>query len=57
MALVELTAREFFSLQKLLTQPVDAHQLQRAQALLWLDAGESIDEEASRLAAHPPVGL
>lgn len=50
MALVELTAREFFSLQKLLTQPVDARQVQRIQALLWLDAGESVDEVAARLA-------
>jgi transposase len=50
MALVELTAREFFSLQKLLTRPVDARQLQRIQALLWLDAGESVDEVAARLA-------
>jgi transposase len=50
MALVELTAREFFSLQKLLTQPLDARQLKRIQALLWLDAGESVDEVADRLA-------
>lgn len=50
MALVELTAREFFSLQKLLTQPVDARQLQRIQALLWLDVGESVDDVAARLA-------
>jgi transposase len=50
MALVELTASESFSLQKLLSQPVDARQLQRVQALLWLDAGESIDEVADRLA-------
>src|ERR1051325_6297697 len=50
MAVVELTAKEFFSLQKLLTQPVDARQLQRIQALLWLDAGESVDEVAARLA-------
>jgi transposase len=49
MALIELTAREFFSLQKLLSQPIDSRLFQRIQALLWLDAGESVDEVADRL--------
>jgi transposase len=49
MAAIELTAREFFSLQNLLDKSVDARQLQRIQALLWLDAGESVDEVVDRL--------
>jgi len=49
MALVELSTKEFFSLQKLLTQTTDAKLLRRVQALLWLDAGDCVDEVAFHL--------
>jgi transposase len=50
MALIELNSKDFISLQKLLTTSADARQLQRAQALLWLDEGDGIIEEvAARL--------
>lgn len=49
MALIELNSRDFISLQKLLTKSADARQLQRAQALLWLDEGDSIEQVAARL--------
>lgn len=49
MALIELNSKDFISLQRLLTTSADARQLQRAQALLWLDEGDSIEEVANRL--------
>lgn len=49
MALVELNSKDFISLQRLLTTSANARQLKRAQALLWLDEGDSIEEVANRL--------
>lgn len=49
MALIELNSKDFISLQKLLTTSADPRQLQRTQALLWLDEGDSIEEVAARL--------
>ena len=49
MALIELKSKDFISLQKLLTKSGDARQMRRAQALLWLDEGDSIEEVAARL--------
>jgi transposase len=44
-----LTARECTSLQVLAAQTADARLLRRAQALLWLDEGQAVDEIAERL--------
>ena len=49
MAVVNLRAREVVALEGLLRATDDARQFTRAQALLWLDAGESVEEVAERL--------
>jgi transposase len=49
MAVVKLKAREVVQLEELLQTATDARKLQRAQALLWLDEGESVEEVADRL--------
>lgn len=49
MALIKLDSKDFISLQMLLSSSADVRQLQRAQALLWLDEGDSIEEVAARL--------
>jgi transposase len=48
-ALINLSAREAASLETLLTTTDDVRQLRRAQALLWLDEGDAVDEVAARL--------
>lgn len=49
MAVVNLRAKEVGKLGELLTVTDDVRQLTRAQALLWLDAGDSVEEVAERL--------
>lgn len=44
-----LRARERQGLEAILHHPCDASSLRRAQALLWLDRGESVQEVATRL--------
>ena len=49
MALIKLSSKDVARLEKLLTARPDARQLKRAQALLWLTDGESVEEVAQRL--------
>lgn len=49
MALVELNSREITSLEILLTSSKDTRQLKRAQAILWLYEGDSVEDVAQRL--------
>ena len=49
MTLMILTAQEREGLDDLATRTLHAGELRRAQALLWLDAGESVQEVAGRL--------
>ena len=49
MALVELNSKELLSLETLLTASKDVRQLKRAQAILWLYEGDSVEEVAQRL--------
>lgn len=49
MALINLKTKEVAQLEKLVTIARDARQILRAQALLWLDEGESVEEVAERL--------
>jgi transposase len=49
MALVELCPKETSSLETLLTASKDVRQLKRAQAILWLYEGDSVDKVAQRL--------
>jgi transposase len=49
MALIKLNARQVAQLEKFLTTRPDARQLKRAQALLWLADGDSVEEIARRL--------
>jgi transposase len=49
MTLMTLTAQEREGLQELAARTLHAGELRRAQALLWLDAGESVQEVAGRL--------
>jgi DNA-binding CsgD family transcriptional regulator len=49
MALVELNSREIASLEILLTSSKDTRQLKRAQAILWLYEGDSVEDVAQRL--------
>jgi transposase len=49
MALVKLTSKEIASLEILLTTSKVARQLKRAQAILWLYEGNSVEEVAQRL--------
>src|SRR5215475_7610840 len=49
MTLLTLTAQEHEGLQELAARTPQAGALRRAQALLWLDAGESVQEVAGRL--------
>jgi hypothetical protein len=51
MALINLKMKEVAQLEKLVTAASDAWQILRAQALLWLDEGESVEEVAERLRA------
>ena len=49
MALLKLSSRQIAQLEKLLTVRPDARELNRAQALLWLADGESVEQVAARL--------
>ena len=49
MALVKLNSKEAARLEKLLRTPPDTRALKRAQALLWLNDGESVAAVAERL--------
>jgi len=49
MAVVKLKAREVIQLKELLRTATDSRQLKRAQALLWRDEGDSVEERADRL--------
>jgi len=54
MALIKLNSRQVAKLEKFLTTRPDARQLKRAQALLWLADGDSVEEIASSLSENPP---
>jgi hypothetical protein len=49
MTILELSSRERTSLEILAVQINSAKELRRAQALIWLNDGESIEEVAERL--------
>jgi transposase len=49
MPLITLSDREYKALENLVVRTKNAVQLRRAQALLWLDAGEPVPEVAARL--------
>lgn len=49
MAIVSLSSKERQLLETLIVQTSSARALRRAQALLWLDGGESAEEIAQRL--------
>ena len=49
MTLVTLSPDEWEALETLAAQTTDAQLLRRAQALLWLDEGETVTEVAARL--------
>jgi transposase len=49
MTLVTLSPDEWEALETLATHTTDAQLLRRAQALLWLDEGETVTEVATRL--------
>ena len=49
MALIKLNAKQVAQMEKLLTTRPDARELKRAEALLWLSDGESVEEVAARL--------
>ena len=49
MALIKLNAKQVAQLEKLLITRPDARELKRAQALLWLSDGESVEQVAVRL--------
>ncbi len=51
MAMVDLTPRERVLLEVIAMQTINAKELRRAQALIWLDDGDSVDEVAERLSA------
>jgi len=53
MALIRLNSKDVARLEKLLTSRPDARQLKRAQALLWLSDGESVEEVAEHLRITP----
>lgn len=49
MALVNLSSKEIAQLERLLMTTEEVRQLKRAQALLWLDEGDSVEDVADRL--------
>lgn len=49
MTTVELSDQDRVSLEIIATQTKSSRQFKRAQALIWLDEGESVDEVAQRL--------
>ncbi|MCI0556499.1 MAG: helix-turn-helix domain-containing protein [Anaerolineae bacterium] len=49
MMLIKLRPREIACLEKFVTATTDAKQLKRAQALLWLTQGDTVEEVAGRL--------
>jgi transposase len=54
MAGVKLKAKEVVQLKEVLRTATDTRPLQRAQAIVWLDEGESVEEVADRLQVTPP---
>jgi transposase len=51
MAIVKLSNHDRVTLEIIATQTEHSRELRRAQALLWLDEGEGVDEVATRLGA------
>ena len=49
MALINLNSKELAALEQVLTKTEDVRRLKRAQALIWLAEGDSVDEVANRL--------
>src|SRR5919108_6566957 len=49
MTLITFSAQEYKALEQLVARTKDATHLRRAQALLWLDAGERVPTVAARL--------
>jgi Homeodomain-like domain len=49
MTLLTLNLREWKALETVAARTTDVHILRRAQALLWLDEGETVPEVAARL--------
>ena len=49
MTLLTLNLREWKALETVAARTTDAHILRRAQALLWLDEGETVPEVAAQL--------
>jgi transposase len=49
MAIVNLNSKELAALEQLLAKTGDVKRLKRAQALIWLAEGDSVDEVANRL--------
>lgn len=49
MTMVNLSGKERTALEHLLKTSINARQLTRAQALVWLDDGESVEDVAERL--------
>jgi transposase len=49
MTLLTLSSEEWDALETLAAHTTDAQLLRRAQALLWLDEGETVPEVAARL--------
>jgi hypothetical protein len=57
MTLMTLTTQERGGLEDLATRTLHAGERRRAQALLWLDAGESVQEVAGRLRVRTNTAL
>lgn len=53
MAVVKLKAQEILQLEETLRTATAPRLLQRAQAMLWLDEGDSVEEVAERLQVTP----
>ena len=49
MTILELSSRERVLLELIMAQTGDARELRRAQALMWLDEGDSVAEVAAHL--------
>jgi transposase len=49
MALINLNSKELAALEQVLAKTEDVRRLKRAQALIWLAEGDSVDEVANRL--------
>jgi hypothetical protein len=49
MALINLNSKELAALEQVLAKTEDVRRLKRAQALIWLSEGDSVDEVANHL--------